>query len=58
MKIHESHVIQENGDAPDPHSPLLSCAKCWGAVCLICYDMHELKEDDDLALPCDDSWLK
>ena len=46
--IHLSHVIVENWEAPDPHSPAWVCTTCWAQQCTLC----SLEADDPLAEPC------
>jgi len=46
---HPSHDIEENWNAPDPHSPGWQCQACCAYACALC----DLEADDPLALPCE-----
>jgi hypothetical protein len=48
VPLHESHVIIEIDDTPDPHNPAWMCTVCREISCALC----ELEEGDPLALPC------
>lgn len=53
MPVHPSHVLRENQDWADPHSPGLCCTECLAGICLLCYERNGLAADDELALPCE-----